>query len=224
MQVVGNVFAFVVVGAIVAGIAYAVLVYRRRQRERILAVARAAGLEIDVDTKKPPDLDFDLFDEGSSKRVSAHMWRAGEQDSVFQYEYTVKSGDTSHTYEFTAALIALPFRAPHLVISTESWWTRVKRFVGLRDIELESPEFNDRYNVRCDDERFAITLLDPAMIAWFLSPRSGGGSVTFEFGGSWMLCHGDQLDVELLPGMLAWAKSVRTELPAVLTDLYGGAS
>jgi hypothetical protein len=206
---------------VVGGIAWAAYAYNERQKARMRAVAAAAGLEVDVSTKKPPSLDFDLFDTGSSKKVRAQMWRAGEQDSVFQYEYTVKSGDSSTTYEFTAALVEVPFAAPHLRISTENWWTKAKRAVGLRDIEVESPAFNDRYHVRCNDERFAIALLDPPMIAWMLSPQSGSGTVTFEFRDGWMLCHCDQLELESLPGMLAWAQSVRERLPVVLTELYG---
>ena len=217
----GILTVFVLV-AIVAGVAYAAYRYQEAQKAKVRAVAAAHGLEVDVAKKKPPPLGFNLFDTGSSKKVSAQMWRAGEQDSVFQYQYTVKSGEDSKTYEFTAALVAVPFEAPHLVISTENWWSKVKRAVGRRDIEVESPQFNDRYHVRCDDERFAITLLDPAMIAWMLSPQSGQGTVTFEYRGGWMLCHCDQLKIEALPGMLAWAQSACEPLPAVLTELYGG--
>jgi hypothetical protein len=215
------VIPIIVVALLVGGITWAAYAYNERLKARMRAVAAAAGLQVDVTTKKPPPLDFDLFDTGSSKKVRAQMWRAGEQDSVFQYQYTVKSGENSNTYEFTAALVEVPFTAPHLKISTENWWSKAKRAIGLRDIEVESPHFNDRYQVRCDDERFAIALLDPPMIAWMLSPESGSGTVTFEFGGRWMLCHCDQLKLEQLPGMLAWAQSVRGQLPAVLTELYG---
>ena len=46
-------------------------------------------------------------------------------------------------------------------------------------------------------------------------------TVTFEFRDRWMLCHCDQLKTDELPGMLAWAQSVRERLPAVLTEFYG---
>ncbi len=218
---VGNVLVFVVIAVVVGAAAYLVYRYQEHQKAKLRAIAAQHGLQVDVGTKKPPKLEFDLFDNGSSKKVRAQMWRAGEQDSVFQYEYTVKSGESSNTYRFTAALIQIPFRAPHLTISTENWWSKIKRAVGMRDIEVESPQFNDRYQVRCNDDRFAITLLDPPTIAWLLSAGSGEGSVTFEFGGTWLLCHCDQLDVERLPGMLTWAQSVRDRLPRVLTELYG---
>ncbi len=207
--------------AIGGGIVYAVYAYRRHREAKMRAVAEAAGLQVDTSTKHPPQLGFDLFDPGNRKKVTAQMWRAGEQDSVFQYRYTVQSGDSSTTYEFTAALVEVPFRAPHLRIGTENWWSKAKRIVGMRDIEVESAAFNDRYHVRCDDERFAISLLDPPMIAWMLSPQSGGGTVTFEFHDRWMLCHCDQLKIEGLPDMLAWAQSARAQLPAVLTEFYG---
>lgn len=212
--------ALLILAALVGGIVF-VKQYLERQQARMRAVAAAAGLQVDVSSKKPPDLDFDLFAKGSGKRVKAQMWRAGEQDSVFQYQYTEGSGDNSTTYQLTVALVALPFRAPHTVISTENLWSRMKRAVGIRDIEVESPEFNDKYHVRSDDERFAITLLDPPTIAWMLSPHSGAGTITFELSGPWMLCYAKQLDIERLPEMLTWSQAVRPQLPAVLTDLYG---
>ncbi len=217
----GNVIFVVVLAAIAGAIIWAAYQYREQQRAKLRAIAAAHGLQVDLDTKAPPKIDFDLFDTGSSKKVDAQMWRAGEQDSVFQYRYTTGSGDDSTTYKFTAALIDVPFMAPHLTISTENLWSKMKRIVGLRDIEVESPDFNERYQVRCSDDRFAITLLDPSTIGWMLSPSSGLGSVTFEFLGPWMLCHCDQLDVESLPGLLAWAQSARAQLPAVLAELYG---
>ncbi len=211
----------VVAGGLIGGVVYLVHWYNGQQKAKMREVAAAAGLQVDVDTKKPPPLDFDLFGRGSSKKVKAQMWRAGEHDSVFQYQYTENSGEDSTTYTFTAALVRLPFRAPHLTIASENWWSKMKRAIGARDIEVESPAFNDRFQVRCPDERFAITLLDPPMIAWMLSPYSGGGTITFEFTGEWMLCHRKQLKLHELPQMLEWSQSVLPQLPAVLTDLYG---
>jgi hypothetical protein len=215
------VLGFLAVAAVVVFAFWSYRKQQQRQRRRMLRIATQHGLQVDIETKKPPDLGFDLFGKGGSKKVSAQMWRSGEQDSVFQYQYTVGSGDDSRTYRMTAALVALPFVAPHLTISTETFWSKAKRAVGMRDIEVESPEFNDLYQVRCDDERFAISLLDQEMIAWMLSPNSGGGSVTFEFGGTWMLCHCEQIEIELLPGMLEWGQSVRARLPLVLSEWYG---
>ena len=208
-------------GAIIAAIVYVTRRIERAKLERAKALAARHGLRIDTETKGPPAfIDVDLFDRGRAKKVKYQMWREGEQDSVFEYEYTIGSGDNSRTYHVSVAMIAVPFSAPHLSITTENWWTKMKQFAGMRDIEIESPAFNDRYHVRSDDERFAITLLDQSMIAFLLSPSSGQGDITFEFHGPWMLLYRDRLELDELPALLDWGRSVRTVLPAVLSEWY----
>ena len=98
--------------------------------------------------------------------------------------------------------------------------SRIARSVGMRDIEVESPEFNRTYRVRSDDERFAITLLDPPMIAWMLEPASGRGSVELELGGRYLLCVVDQLSLEQMFGFHDWAQQFLSKMPAVLPSLY----
>ena len=216
-----GIIALLVFAAIGGAIAYAVHRHHQAQIARARAVAAQHGLHVDVSKQQPPPhFDFDLFDRGHSKQVRYQMWRDGEPDSVFQYQYTTGSGDNSRTYRMTGAQVVVPFRGPHLSIATENWWTKVKRVVGMRDIEIESPEFNDRYHVRSADERFAVTLLDHGMIAYMLSPASGMGTVTFEFNHDRMLCYGDQVELEQLPSMLTWAQSARQQLPDVLGEWY----
>ena len=191
---------------------------KRRAAAAVLAGGR--GFEIAVEDKEPPAIGFDLFGLGSGRTVSYQIWRAGSNDSAFQYRYTTGSGKNRTTHHRSCVLLEVPFNAPHLKIGPEGFWSMIGRAVGLRDIEIESPVFNERYRVSCGDERFAITLLDQHMIGWMLSPGSGGGTVTFEVGGRWMLCWGDQVDFAQLFGYLEWAQHARTNLPAVLTSLY----
>ncbi|MDJ0769957.1 MAG: hypothetical protein QNJ12_14245 [Ilumatobacter sp.] len=211
---------------VVAFIAAALLAARygaQRERKRRLAAqarARSLGYEMDLDDGKPPQLGMALFELGRSQRVSYRTWRHDSPDSVFQYQYVTGSGDDQKTHRRTAVLVHVPFDAPHLRIELEGFWSTVGRAVGIRDIEIESEAFNDRYRVRSDDERFAITLLDHEMIAWMLSPHSGGGEVRFEFAGRWMLCWGDRIDDEHLIPLLQWAQHARLNLPEVLTSLY----
>ncbi len=212
------VFLLVAIGVI----AFAVYAYRAEKQRRAAAVALATqrGFRIHVDDKDPPPLGFDVFELGGSRKVSYHIWPPDSQDSAFQYRYTTGSGKDKQTHHRSCALVQVPFQAPHLKIGPEGFWSAIGRAIGVRDIEIESPEFNDRYRVSCNDERFAITLLDHGMIAWMLSPSSGRGSVTFEVGGRWLLCWGDKVDFEQLFGYLEWAQSARANLPAVLTSLY----
>jgi hypothetical protein len=130
----------------------------QKRKERARAVPAAAGLNIDLDSKGPPPAPFDLMRNGRSRKVNLHMWPTGSQDSVFHYRYTTGSGKNQHTYRFTCALIDVPFHAPHVTIGPDAFWSNLGQMVGIRDIEVESPEFNERYRVSSDDERFAVTL------------------------------------------------------------------
>lgn len=92
--------------------------------------------------------------------------------------------------------------------------------IGIRDVEVESPAFNERYRVSCDDERFAVTLLDHQMIAWMVGDSSGGGTIRFELLGNSLLCISEPVDVDHMPAMLGWASQIRQHFPAVMTELY----
>jgi hypothetical protein len=208
---------------VAVGVIVVAVLATQAEKKRIAAagaLARSRGFEFDPSRKPPPPLPFNLFELGSSRRVSYQTWRAGSPDSMFQYQYTTGSGKNRQTHRRSCVLVEVPFTAPHLTIGPEGFWSAIGRAIGVRDVEVESPDFNERYRVACDDERFAITLLDHQMIAWMLSPGSGGRTVKFEFGGRWMLCWGDRIAYEQLFGFLEWAQHARDVLPDVLTSLY----
>ena len=215
-------FFFVSVAVALVAIPVALWAERRKKAHRAWAqqLADQHGFQLDPNTKKPPEQPFDLFDAGSSKKVSFQFWRDGEQDSVFEYEYTTGSGDSRTTHHRTVALISLPFAAPHTKIGPEGFWSGIGRMVGVRDIEVESAEFNEQYRVTSDDERFAVTLLDQQMLAWLLSHQSGGGDIRFELWGSWLLCVSRRLELNQMFGFLDWAQHVRAQTPDVLQSLY----
>ncbi len=217
-----------VMSALVALIAVPLALWAERRKKKRIAYAEQLaarhGFSVDTSAKGPPPQQFDLFGMGNSKKVSFQFWRAGEQDSVFEYQFTTGSGKNRTTHYRTLALIALPFAAPHTKIGPEGFWSGVGRMVGVRDIEVESAEFNDQYRVTGDDERFAIALLDHQMLAWLLSSQSGRGSIKFELWGSWLLCVSDRIEMDRMFGFLDWGQSVREHMPIVLTSLYPSGS
>ena len=208
---------------VIGGIVAAVVVGIRRARAARIAKARAMaaqyGFEVDVDSKGPPGQPFDLFERGHSRKVSFQFWRPGRHDSVFSYEYTTGSGKNSTTHRHTCALVALPFVAPHTKIGPEGFWSGIGKKLGIRDIEVESPTFNERYRVNGDDERFAVTMLDGRAIDWFLRDE-GGRSMRYEFWGPWLLCVADRMDLERYFGYHDWAAGIPEHLPDVLPSLY----
>ncbi len=192
----------------------------RRRAAEAAALAARHGFLHDARKKPPPPQRFDLFTAGRSQQVRNQLWRAGESDSVFDYQYET-GGDNSTTRRFTCALVHVPFDAPHTKIGAENFWSGLGRRLGIRDIEVESPRFNDRHQVTSDDERFAVTLLDGRTIDWFLhhslhSPTT----MNLEFRGPWMLCIIGRIPTERCFGFLDWATTIPAHLPAVLASLY----
>lgn len=210
-------FAIAVVGAIGYG-----FYTEKRNRELGAKVAAAAGLQFEARRTGPPDYDFDLFDKGSGRSRRLTMRHPDTGESVFRYQYKTSSGDNNtKTWRFTCVMVRLPFRAPHMTIGPEGFWSNLGQIVGIRDIEVESPQFNDRFRVGSNDERFAITLLDQPMIARLLADDAvAANRLRFEFLDDALLVVADEQKIETMPDMLTWATGFKSNLPTVLNDLY----
>lgn len=92
---------------------------------------------------------------------------------MFQHQYTLGADKNSTTIVSTCAHLTTPFSAPLFELGPEGAFAGAVRAVGLRDIEIESPAFNRLFKVRCDDQRFAVTLLDQPMIGWLIEHAVG---------------------------------------------------
>ncbi len=212
----------VLVLVVVAFGALAVVVANRMSKARdahARQVAARAGLLINTGRLDPPDERFDVFTTGHSRRAQYLMWKRDDphEASVFQYQYTTGSGDDSRTFRYTCAYLGTGLNAPLTRIGPEGFFSGLLRAVGLRDIEVESPTFNSQYRVRCADDRFAITLLEPLMVGWFLER---GNKLSYQLSHDRAIVVSTQLDIELLPGFLDFAGEFAAHLPKVLHDLY----
>lgn len=192
----------------------------QKRQAQAMAVATAAGLTADVGTTCEPGLLFDVFSRGRHRMVRYRMRAPGTRDSVFGYEYTTGSGKSRRVHRHTCVHLAVPFSAPETAIGPEGFWSGVGRLVGIDDIEVESSRFNDEYRVSGIDERFAVTLLDPPLIAWMIGDHGGLGRVRLELRGVDALCIVDRLDIEQYPGFLQFAQDLRSRFPTVLQSLY----
>lgn len=216
MVVVFVLFACVVVGAIVYGFHV-----EKRNRELAAGVAAAAGLQFEAGGSGPPDYGFDLFGKGRGRTRKLTMRHPATGESVFRYQYKTGSGKNTRTWRFTCVMVRLPFRAPHTTIGPEGFWSNIGQMVGIRDIEVESPDFNERFRVAGDDERFAVTLLDQPMIARLVADAVvAANDVRFELLDDALLVVADEQKIDAMPDMLTWASGIQSALPAVLADLY----
>lgn len=224
----------VLVLVVALGVAAAAAYFRYQARQKRIAeltvLAAQLGLEYSPsDTEHLVDLPFSLFGRGDGHKVEDVL--RGERDGcpvqVFDFEYYDESSSTdsngfthrNRTYHrYTCGLLTLPFAAPHLVLGQESFLTRLGRHVGFRDIELESNEFNNRYRVKCDDQRFAFSLIDARMMEWLL--QFGGSVETLEICGPWALVAVDRLRPGDWPTVIDFLHQLRAHVPNVVYTTY----
>lgn len=111
---------------------------------------------------------------------------AGERPLVLlQHQYVVSTGQTTMQIVHTIAAMPCPPAWPAVSLTAENLGHRIAGVFGKRDIQLESDEFNKRWFVTSDDERFATILLGPEMQAWLLGLPKWA---TFAVGKGQVLC------------------------------------
>lgn len=170
-------------GFAVLVIAVAVLAHiaNRRRREALTAVAAALGLRfigdqfplrtIDELGFGPPQALVLLAHEppfgiGDSRTASNLLYgeRHGIEWMIFDYAYSTGSGKQRqrHSYGVAIAFVSIPFKP--LRLRPQTMFDAIGKLVGMQDIEFELEEFNKRYVVTAEDERYAFDILHPAMI------------------------------------------------------------
>jgi uncharacterized protein DUF3137 len=112
---------------------------------------------------------------GRDVRHVLHGEHRGRRILTFQYSYqeTQGSGDNQQTttYYFTVASVSLPSPKPTLEIGREGFGRKLLGLVGVRDLQLESEEFNDKFRIKAENERFAYDILHPRMMEWMLADQ-----------------------------------------------------
>jgi hypothetical protein len=176
------VVVLIVVLAAAGGVAWMRYAARRRRIAALFSIATRAGFEFsEQDPHDTVRLPFALFDKGDGRRVENVMW--GVRDDVatrlFDYWYYDESSDgrgsRSRTYHrFTCALLTIAADCPTLHITREGLLTRLANAVGFKDVELEYDDFNRRFRVHCDDQKFAFSLLDGQMMEWMMGADAIG--------------------------------------------------
>jgi hypothetical protein len=212
-------------GLVAAGFAY--LRYRNRQA-RILAVralARRIGFSFSIDdVERVTDMPFVLFSKGDGRK--ADLVCAGVHNGMplklFDYVYwedsTDGQGHHSRTYSrFTCAILQIPAACPGLCLTHEDLLTRLGSHVGFHDVELEYDDFNRRFRVKCDDQKFAFTLLDGEMMQWLLEADS---FEALELVGPWVLLAANQLEPARWPDLGTWLDQWHAHVPPVVYTTY----
>lgn len=214
-------------GFLVVVIAAMVFSYRAHQK-RLAAFAMAAvqlGLTY---TAQDPfgtlSLPFQLFRRGDGRAVEnvlSGTWQ-GTTVRAFDYWYYDESSDskgrTSRTYtRFDCVFLNIDARCSPLTIDPENVLTRLADHLAMHDIQFESGAFNDAFNVKSQDRKFANDLIDARMQDWLLAH---GGKFSFELVRDGLLCYCRQIDPTGFVRLLGTAKGFREQVPSVVASLY----
>jgi uncharacterized protein DUF3137 len=215
------------VGAITAIVVGLLLGWYLKAKRRAAFVAFAAQHGFEYSARDPFDLTawpFRLFTRGEGQGAENVMWGEwrGVAITAFDYWYYTEQqnsrGQRSRSYRrFSCAMVEVSASFPHLEVSREGLLSALADRLGLEDIELESPEFNRRYNVRAADRQFAYTLLDARMIDWLVSFDQG---LAFEVLGNRVLAYRSRVHPHLLLPLLGTLEMFRRRIPRVALSLY----
>jgi hypothetical protein len=219
------VLVFVVV-AVVAGAGYAFQVKARQARVRaVAALAQSIGFAFsNADVDHVVGMPFSLFSKGDGRRVELVIsgTHNGVPLRIFDYWYYDQSssgrGGRTRTYHrFTCAVATIPAACPRLRLGHEDFLTRLGDHLGLRDVELEYDDFNKRFRVKCDDQKFAFSLLDGNMMQWLIGADSFD---SFEVDGPWVLLARAKLDPARWLDLGSWLDQFHRQIPPVVYSTY----
>jgi len=215
-------FPFVLLTLGVLGAVVAIVIGRLRDKKRtetLTQMASELGLiftpQGDAELQQRMS-DFELFSRGSSRRLTNLM--VGETDDVrlaiFDYKYTVSSGQNSSTYRQSVAAIESPgLMVPEFAMRPERFIDNLGGLLGFQDIDFEEhPEFSNAFVLKSkqeDDVRlfFSVPILD-----YFV----GQGGVCVEAAAGRMIFY--RANQRVAPGQLKELLATAYEIYGLFTD------
>ncbi|MGB2756166.1 MAG: hypothetical protein WBD02_00705 [Acidimicrobiia bacterium] len=223
----GVVFAFIIL-VVPAAIYFGALAAKKR-RERYAQLAAHLGMQLDFeDVVGIRESGFGLFDDGHSRKVVALLRGdddgpgAGQLRCAFEYRYTTGSGDSEQVHRFLGAMLNVSARVPRMNIGREVLGGKLLGAIGMRDIEVESGEFNAAFRVKGEDEKLAFAVLDGALQEWLLAQQIVDWR-NIELLGEHLLVVRSGNDIEMIPKVLDFAKQFRDRIPDVVSSMYPAA-
>jgi hypothetical protein len=213
-----NALGLIVAAAAIGGLWWLDREFRQEPRRRAAEAAGwSLGLRPSSDDGWLQALGFDfLRPRGTVQDVSNVLegtWR-GEPAAAFEYRWATEEAE----HRYSCALLPVPAAWARLTIERETPISRVARLAGIVDVETEWEEFNRAFRVRAADVRFAIALLDGAMMEWLVGRPDSEG---FEIVGGWLLTSAAQVYPWEIEQVLESALAFRDRIPAVVRSLFG---
>lgn len=215
----------VLIVAAVAGGVYLSWYLKKKRIEALAAAARQLGLQFSAnDTVGCLSFPFRLLTKGDGRGTENVMWGTWQGIPMTEFDYwfyeetTDSNGHRSKSYSrFSCAVTEIEAACSPLTIDRENLFTRLADHVGLHDIEFELEGFNDAFNVKSKDRKFANDMLDARMMQWLMGVDS---AFQFELSETWLLVFSKKRDPSELVPLLGTAQQFREHVPHVVYDLY----
>jgi hypothetical protein len=143
----------------------------------------------------------------------------GFEVRAFDYWYEDPSTDrpVASRRRLTCAVVPLGATCPRLRIAPRDLDDDVRAALGLREVRLELEEFNRRFVVESQDERFAVTFLEQRMMEALLAVPPG---VTVDVNEDVALLSAPELAPELVLRLFDAAVAIHERIPRSLPSLY----
>ena len=214
-------FLFLLVFGLVAIGTYFAQAQARQARNRSIATL-ARSVKFDFSTSDPEEISgmpFSLFRLGHSRKTGPVIW--GTHDNlpvhIFDYEYVTGEGRSRQVHHNTCGLLTVPAACPSLQLTHENALTRFADHFDHHDVKLEYDDFNRRFQVNCQHQKFAFSLLDAQMMEWLLTSDSFD---RLEIVGPWVLIVRTRLQPALWLSLGNWLTAFHAHVPEIVYSAY----
>lgn len=193
------------------------IAYEQHRKKKFQAFAASRGLTyasrddswVRLDTGRP-------YGEGRAHKAKHVMTgqHRGRPVVVYEHQWTTGSGKDSQTHSVRKTLMGLPRSFPRLDVRKEGFFGRTARRMGMKDIELESDDFNREFRVM-GDRRLAYDVLHPRLMEWMLHTDSPG----FVINGPYIAyTTGSRIDLNQVDGEIAYLDTIIDRLPRYVVE------
>jgi hypothetical protein len=221
----GTVLLVIAVVVVVGAIMYFQYKARKKKIAEFSAFAAQRGWRyLERDRSLVDRFVGDPFGQGHSRNAE-HVLRGehrGRQIMAFQYSYKETHGSgndrRTETYTHTVIALSLPADKPTLQVGREGFGRKLLGFVGVRDLQLESEQFNEAFHIKTSGgtvgEKFAYDVLHPRMMEWMLGDQRAL-SAPFRFErGDLMTWDRSKIDLPKVQWMLDYLCDVVDQVPS----------
>jgi hypothetical protein len=149
-------------------------VQEQQRREQLERIALRIGMEYSAEADQgfwDRVAVFGLFSRGGRRKIYSVLQRQIHDIDVtlFDYQYTSRSGKNHRTYFYTVALFETDrLSLPRFTLHPQYFYHQIANALGLGDIDFkEFPEFSESYRLKGNDEASIRRTFDEEALHYF---------------------------------------------------------